>query len=174
MLDSADRLDVLRERISTVLVLGTKDVRYGADGTFTAPRTLSDGVMCTNGVFGDPLPGANKHCEIRAASSTASLPPPPSSAWTGPITITQGGTYSGLVCLGRHASRDYRHQRAVTIVNSRIRNLDGGDLIQGVNWQVRDLTLERTFLYGGTGRCSTSRASTGSSFATAPSRRRVG
>ncbi len=132
---------------------GTKDVRYGADGTFTAPRTLSGGVMCTNGVFGDPLPGANKHCEIRAASSTASLPPPPSTAWTGPITITQGGTYSGSwSASGSTPAVTIATSAPVTIVNSRIRNLDGGDLIQGVNWQVRDLTLERTFLYGGTGR----------------------
>ena len=54
---------------------GTQEVRYGANGTFTAPRTFTDGVECTNAVFGDPLPGVVKHCERRAPSST----PPPSN-----------------------------------------------------------------------------------------------
>jgi hypothetical protein len=54
---------------------GTQEVRYGANGTFTAPRTFTDGVECTNAVFGDPLVGVVKHCERRAPSST----PPPSN-----------------------------------------------------------------------------------------------
>jgi hypothetical protein len=56
---------------------GTQEVRYGANGTFTAPRTFTDGVECTNAVFGDPLPGVLKHCERRAPSSPPPPPPPP-------------------------------------------------------------------------------------------------
>ena len=53
---------------------GTKEVRYGANGTFTAPRVFSNGVSCTNSIFGDPLPGTVKRCEYRDLGGT---PPPP-------------------------------------------------------------------------------------------------
>ncbi len=43
---------------------GTKQVRYGADGKFTLPRTFTDGVACENAVFADPAPGAVKQCQI--------------------------------------------------------------------------------------------------------------
>ena len=43
---------------------GTKQVRYGANGTYTE-MTLTGGTMCTNHVFGDPLYLVVKHCDIR-------------------------------------------------------------------------------------------------------------
>ena len=43
---------------------GTKQVQYGADGTYTV-MTFTDGIWCTNDVFGDPLYGTIKHCNIR-------------------------------------------------------------------------------------------------------------
>jgi hypothetical protein len=55
---------------------GTQEVRYGANGTYTAPRTFTDGVDCTNAVFGDPLPGVNKHCDRRPVTTP---PPDPTS-----------------------------------------------------------------------------------------------
>ena len=58
----------------TCTFTGTKEMRYGANGTFTAARTFSSPTSCTNGVFGDPLPGVAKHCELRDPTST---PPPP-------------------------------------------------------------------------------------------------
>ena len=42
---------------------GTKEVRYGYEATFTAPRVFSNTVSCSNAIFGDPVP---------APSSTAS------------------------------------------------------------------------------------------------------
>jgi hypothetical protein len=64
---------------------GTREVRYGANRTFTEPREFTDGVQCNNVTFGDPLPGANKHCETRGGTT----PPPPSgfpaSYFTGPL-----------------------------------------------------------------------------------------
>ena len=51
---------------------GTQEVRYGAGTTYTAPRTFTDGVDCTNAVFGDPLPGTPKHCDRRPVTT----PPP--------------------------------------------------------------------------------------------------
>ena len=43
---------------------GEKDVRYGANGAY-AFGTFTDGVNCTNGVFGDPLSGVGKQCWYR-------------------------------------------------------------------------------------------------------------
>ena len=41
---------------------GTKLVRYGAGSTFTF-RTATNGISCSNAVFGDPLVGVVKHCD---------------------------------------------------------------------------------------------------------------
>ena len=38
-------------------------VRYGANGKYVY-RTLSTGFMCSKKLFGDPLPGAVKTCDI--------------------------------------------------------------------------------------------------------------
>jgi Domain of unknown function (DUF1929)/Bacterial Ig domain len=67
---------------------GTQEVRYGANGTFTAPRTFTDGVDCSNAVFGDPLPGVVKHCERRAPSSSPPPPPPPPSNQPPTVSLT--------------------------------------------------------------------------------------
>ena len=40
---------------------GTKQVRYGANGSYTY-KTLSSSTACTNAVFGDPAPGVAKQC----------------------------------------------------------------------------------------------------------------
>ena len=61
---------------------GTKEVQYGANGTFTTPRTFSSPVLCANSVFGDPLNGVVKRCEFRDVSSTGSPAPAPAPAPT--------------------------------------------------------------------------------------------
>ena len=67
---------------------GTKEVHYGANGTFTVPRAFSAAVACTNSVFGDPVPGVAKRCEYRDVSSgSTSTPPPPP-----PPPPSSGGT----------------------------------------------------------------------------------
>ena len=53
---------------------GTKEVRYGYEATFTAPRVFSNTVSCSNAIFGDPVPGALKHCEYRDLGGET--PPP--------------------------------------------------------------------------------------------------
>lgn len=45
---------------------GTKTVRYGAGSTYYT-GTFTDGVMCSNAIFGDPAPGVWKHCDIADA-----------------------------------------------------------------------------------------------------------
>jgi hypothetical protein len=44
---------------------GTKQVRYGAPGSFLLPREFTNGLACDNATFGvDPAPGVVKRCEI--------------------------------------------------------------------------------------------------------------
>jgi hypothetical protein len=50
---------------------GTKQVRYGANGKFTLPRTFTDGVACENAVFADPAPGVVKQCQVSAGTAPA-------------------------------------------------------------------------------------------------------
>jgi hypothetical protein len=47
---------------------GTHQVRYGADGKFTLPRTFTDGVACDNAMFADPAPGVVKQCQVTGLS----------------------------------------------------------------------------------------------------------
>jgi uncharacterized repeat protein (TIGR01451 family) len=48
----------------------TAEVRYGVDGTY-ATGTFTDGVECSNAVFGDPAPGVVKHCDLRRSDPTS-------------------------------------------------------------------------------------------------------
>jgi hypothetical protein len=45
---------------------GTASVRYGANGTYYT-RTATNGISCSNGVFGDPTPGVVKACDYQAS-----------------------------------------------------------------------------------------------------------
>jgi xylan 1,4-beta-xylosidase len=49
---------------------GTHAVRYGAAGHFVV-KTLTNGTPCTNAVFGDPVPGVAKTCDVGAAVITS-------------------------------------------------------------------------------------------------------
>ncbi|MGI8480213.1 MAG: hypothetical protein ACR2M2_10250, partial [Gaiellaceae bacterium] len=51
---------------------GSLEVSYGANGTFTSPRTFTGGVACNNATFGEPLPNVRKWCETRPVSTSAS------------------------------------------------------------------------------------------------------
>ena len=51
---------------------GTTAVRQGANGAVA--KTLTDGTACTNEVFGDPIYGVVKSCDLRSPSG--SLPQP--------------------------------------------------------------------------------------------------
>ncbi len=61
---------------------GTTQVRYGLNGTW-ATLTATNAIGCDNGVFGDPLPGADKICEFLTVTTTPPPPPPPTdTTWT--------------------------------------------------------------------------------------------
>ncbi|MDB4962573.1 MAG: right-handed parallel beta-helix repeat-containing protein [Myxococcales bacterium] len=81
---------------------GTKEVRYGANGTFTTPATFSGGVSCTNTVFGDPVVGATKYCETRDTSTTPTgtvVPTPTNIANGATVSLQCGTTYQGALNL---------------------------------------------------------------------------
>ena len=84
---------------------GSKDVRYGANGTYTAPRTFTAPVQCSNTVFGDPVPGTTKRCETRPASST---PPPPvdTTPPTSPTNLAVAAASASTVSLTWAAATD--------------------------------------------------------------------
>ncbi len=63
---------------------GTQQVRYGANGVY-AYKTLTGSTACTNAVFGDPLPGVVKQCDIPAASTST-------GGWS--VCANEGGTCS--------------------------------------------------------------------------------
>ena len=54
---------------------GTQQVRYGLRGKYVY-GTFRSSVSCTNGVFGDPLPGELKRCEVSLQTEGASTPAP--------------------------------------------------------------------------------------------------
>ena len=45
---------------------GTREVRYGANGVYVY-QTLTNGTDCTNFIFGDPIYGVVKSCDLRTA-----------------------------------------------------------------------------------------------------------
>ncbi len=68
---------------------GQAVVRYGANGTWTS-GIYTDGVLCANSVFGDPLPGVVKSCQILL---NAGIPTATGTATaTGPATSTPTAT----------------------------------------------------------------------------------
>ena len=60
---------------STCAFAGTQQVRYGADGSYFY-KTVTDSVACHNSVFGDPIYGVRKQCDV-AGTAALILPPPP-------------------------------------------------------------------------------------------------
>lgn len=91
---------------------GTRRVRYGLNGTY-AIRTATGSIACTNAVFGDPLPGADKICEYETTTDPTPPPPPPqppASTWTKCADERQICSFSGTrqVRYGLNGTYAYR------------------------------------------------------------------
>jgi Putative Ig domain len=73
---------------------GTRNVRYGANGTWTVRQVAASGggVLCTNEVFGDPLRGTLKACEL-AATGGGAMQQPPTISGTPTTSVSVGSTY---------------------------------------------------------------------------------
>lgn len=74
VLVNPDWLDCATENQSCAFS-GTRVVRYGAGSTF-ASQTFTSSVLCSNSVFGDPLPGTAKTCQYSVTSTTPVVTPP--------------------------------------------------------------------------------------------------
>lgn len=72
---------------------GTRQVRYGANGQYIVKTITANngGTACTNKVFGNPIRGVRKRCEVDA-SATPALTPVIESFNAAPKTISAGGT----------------------------------------------------------------------------------
>ena len=89
---------------------GTKEVRYGYEATFTAPRVFSNTVSCSNAIFGDPVPGALKHCEYRDLGGEtpppSDAPPADTTAPSQPANLAVSSVTTSSVTLTWNASTD--------------------------------------------------------------------
>lgn len=63
------------EEWQTCSFTGTQQVRYGLNDSWVT-RTATGSIECNNTVFGDPLPGADKICEVAASAAPAPSPAP--------------------------------------------------------------------------------------------------
>lgn len=75
----------------TCAFTGTSTVRYGIDDAHPyAYQTLSNGTVCSNGVFGDPVVGTVKKCWTEDSAPAPVFTP---SVAAGPNVGTIGGGY---------------------------------------------------------------------------------
>jgi len=63
---------------STCSFTGTREVRFGANNTFTS-KVVTGPVQCSSTVFGDPVRGVAKTCSYSSAFSTITAPPAPTA-----------------------------------------------------------------------------------------------
>lgn len=102
---------------------GSATVRYGANGQY-ATRTLTNGTACTNSVFGDPAPGAQKTCEVGVQTTQ-----PPN--WV--FCSNEGGrcTFSGTTQVRYGANGTYSSQTFTNGVDCN--NINFGDPVPGAS-----------------------------------------
>jgi hypothetical protein len=106
-------------------------VRYGAGDTWVVRElaAVNGGVMCGNGVFGDPAFGVEKVCQI---SGTYTPPPPPPATGTAtvswnPVTTNTNGTPATIVGYTvRYGTTGLTQSAQVTGTSHTINNLAPG------------------------------------------------
>jgi parallel beta-helix repeat protein len=131
----------------TCAFTGTREVRYGADGSYFY-KTLFDGTPCTNGVFGDPIFGTAKQCHIKTTA-------PPSSSYGSRPTITcpagavdiWPGQSIPLIVNSHTGSTTFCLRAGVHSLTSAIRPKTGntfvgeyGAILDGTDWTTTDDT----------------------------------
>ena len=84
----------------TCVFTGTRDVRYGSDGLY-AYDTATDGVPCTNAVFGDPAPNVAKHCDSKGTAGTPPSDPALVGSWSALQDWPEVAVHAALLPTGR-------------------------------------------------------------------------
>ena len=79
---------------------GVREVRYGANGVYVS-KTANGSIECSNAVFGDPAPGADKSCEYAGTASIGTPPvatpaPSPTPVPSGPVVNVASCTFSAV------------------------------------------------------------------------------
>ena len=83
----------------TCAFTGTMEVRYGANGLY-AYHTTTDGIPCTNAVFGDPAPNLAKHCDAREIPVTPPPDPAQVGSWSALQTWPEVAVHAALLPTG--------------------------------------------------------------------------
>ena len=120
---------------------GEKTVRYGANSQY-ATGTYTDGVQCSNGVFGDPAFGVRKSCEyledsgadlnddalwrIIPTSVSDNVPPPPDPAQPNILFVLDGSGSMGELDDGEKGTRMERMKDALQLVMDNIEDVNVG------------------------------------------------
>lgn len=100
---------------------GTMVVRYGANGEYNY-QTATNGIQCANSVFGDPIPGTFKSCQM--------APVPPTS-WTQCASENNTCTVPGTVTVAYGASGQFTYKTVTGSIGCNS-SVFGGDPIVGV------------------------------------------
>jgi len=74
---------------------GVREVRYGANGTYVS-RTANGSIVCSNEVFGDPVPGADKSCEYAGTASVGTPPVTSQPVPTGAVVNVASCTFAAV------------------------------------------------------------------------------
>ena len=96
-------------------------VRYGAHGEYNY-QTATNGIQCANSVFGDPIPGTFKSCQM--------APVPPTS-WTQCASENNTCTVPGTVTVAYGASGQFTYKTVTGSIGCNS-SVFGGDPIVGV------------------------------------------
>ena len=133
---------------------GTKDVRYGANGLYSY-KAATDGIACSNSVFGDPAPNVPKQCamSVRQSATVASVtalaaygPRATITCPAGAVDITPGQYIQGLVDL-YPGTTTFCLRAGVHYLTSSITPKTGntfvgeyGAILDGTNWSTTNST----------------------------------
>jgi parallel beta-helix repeat protein len=104
---------------------GTRQVQYGANGMYFY-QTATDSIACTNEVFGDPLPGVSKTCNVSNGTSE-----PPAETWTFCANKHEICSFSGTREVRYGANGTYNYRTATDSIMCS--DADFGDPLPGVD-----------------------------------------
>ncbi len=111
---------------------GVRSVRYGANDRFVT-REFKNGVDCGNPVFGDPIPGVSKYCEVASATTAAPVPAPGGQGWSKCADEGRRCNFNGVRIVRYGAKDQYNTREFKNGVDCN--NQIFGDPIEGVSKQ---------------------------------------